>query len=211
MSPPAFACKLSPDSLSNRFQFPLHICCVREGGGGRSYESGRDMHEFMALVMNNMRRGLVDAEQIQCQWLIWLILCSFNVACKFSQIAYVLNYGIPYHAPPPFCLYPFFPLPASQPAQWAVQISACAGFPFKIIWPEVTSQQNCPTYLALANGRGRTTERGREGEGEGRAMQTCLIIHGCEKRRQMWHEMSLCLWHKQSLQVRVADVGSGVH
>lgn len=148
MSPPAFACKLSPDSRSNRFQFPLHICCVREGGGGRSYESGRDMHEFMALVMNNMRRGLVDAEQIQCQWLIWLILCSFNVACKFSQIAYVLNYGIPYHAPPPFCLYPFFPLPASQPAQWAVQISACAGFPFKIIWPEVTSQQNCPTYLA---------------------------------------------------------------
>lgn len=116
MSPPAFACKLSPDSRSNRFQFPLHICCVREGGGGRSYESGRDMHEFMALVMNNMRRGLVDAEQIQCQWLIWLILCSFNVACKFSQIAYVLNYGIPYHAPPPFCLYPFFPLPASQPS-----------------------------------------------------------------------------------------------
>lgn len=177
------------------------------GGSGWNYESGRDMHEFMVLVMNNMRRGLVDAEQIQCRWLIWLILCSFNVACKFSQIAYVLNYGIPYHTLPPFCLYPFFPLPASQPSGPCrfLLVRAFHSKSFDRKW-----QVSKIVPLTLPKLMDEAGQR-REGEWEGRAMQTCLIIHGCERRRQMWHEMSLCPRHKQSLQVRVADVGSGVH
>lgn len=148
-----FACKVTD------FNF-LHTYAVWVVGrvGAHVVCSGRDMHEFMALVMNNMRRGLVDAKQIRCQWLIWLILCSFNVACKFSQIAYVLNYGIYLPSPPPIPLHALHPF-RSIIGQRAVQISACAGFPFKISWPEVTSQQNCPTYLSKG-------KKQREGEKE---------------------------------------------
>lgn len=68
------------------------------------------------------------------------------------------------------------------------------------------------SHLPFQGKKAKGTERERERKGD-LHMQTCLIIHGCVRRRQMWHEMSLlllllplCLWHKQSLQVRVADM-----
>lgn len=121
-----------------------------------------------------------------------------------------------WHLPslPPSLRTPFIPF-ALSPASGPCRFLLVRVFHSESVDRKWQVSKIVPLTFPRERNRERGEDIGGKGDLQGRHMQTCLIIHGCERRRQMWYEMSLlllllllplCLRHKQSVQVRVADM-----